>query len=247
MTDDARKSNEARDGGARVRPSEELTRRRSTEEPHEHYTPFTVSLDLGEASEREAAAIRSRFAGCQVCEAALGELDGWLEVLRHTDPRVGPEFVTRHHFLSKLLGSSETHQGRIALLERDDLFHHWGLCTLLVEESEKHRSTLPNLALNLAELAENVAAKLDPGFYGEGHVAAIRARSAARLGHSYLAVDRLDLAEEQLQTARNWLRLAPQSPAACSDVGTLVGRFAEVRDMRRRQSANPQSTSKPDR
>lgn len=247
MTDDVRKRSAREDGAARARSGERGDRRQSTNEPHEHYSPFAASFDLGDATEQEAAVIRSRAAECPVCQAALDQLDSWLEVLQHTDPRVGPEFVTRHHFLSRLLGVSEDHQGRLSLVDLDELYHHWGLGTLLVEESTKHRNAQPDLALQLAELAEAVASTLDTAFYGEEHVAALRARSAACLGHSCLAVDRLDLAEEQVQSARDWLRLAPQSPAARSDVGTLVERLAEVRDMRRRRSANPRSTSKPDR
>lgn len=241
MTDDGRKRSAAKDGTTPVRADRALVGPRNTHEPHEHYTPFKVSLDLDEATDVEGAAIRSRASACSTCQSALAEFDGWLKALGHADPRVGPEFVTRHNFSSELLSACESHHARIALLERDELFHHWGLCTLLAEESAKHRNPVPELALEFGELAETVAAKLDPAFYGESRVADLRARTAACLGNCYFDLGRVDLAEERRRAAHRWLRLGTKSPSKRSDVGTLDERFDKARDKRKRRPADPEA------
>lgn len=247
MTDDGRKRRVAEDGAAPVRADRALVGPQNTHERHEHYTPFTVSLDLDEATEAEEAAIRSLAATCSTCRSAVAEFDGWLRALGHADPRVGPEFVTRHSFLSELLSTSDSHQARIALLKRNELYHHWGLCTLLAEESAKHRNPLPQLALEFAELAETVAAKLDPAFYSEGRVADLRARTAACLGNCYLDLGRTDLAEDQRRAAHEWLRLGTRSPSRPAELGTLNTRFDEARDKRKRRPADPQLPPEEDR
>ena len=247
MSEDGRKRSAAEGGAAPVRTNRALVGPSNTDEPHEHYTPFTLSLDLDEATEVEAAAIRSRAAACSACQLALAEFDGWLRALGHTDPRVGPEFVTRHSFLSELLSASESHDARIALLKRDDLFHHWGLCTLLAEESAKHRNPLPQLALEFAELAETVATKLDPAFYSESSLATLRARTAACLGNCYLDLGRVDLAEDQWRAAHRWLRLGTQSPSKPSELGTLDEWFDESRDKRKRRPGDPEVPPDADR
>ena len=39
-------------------------------------------------------------------------MPAWLDALDHWDPRVGPEYVTRHHLMAELLDSDDTHRQR---------------------------------------------------------------------------------------------------------------------------------------
>lgn len=211
---------------------------------HEHLTPLTASLELADVD--SAGAAGSSAVACGTCSSALKEVRCWLEALHHVEAHVAPEFSTRYHYFSELF-SEPNHNDRLARLARDDLLHHWGLCSLLLEESAKYRSTHANLSVEFAELAEAIAARLDQGFYGSAHVAAIQVRAAASLGLSFLALDGSDSAHPWLEEGLRRLRQAPSTVAEPPDLGTLSKRLAEIRDMRRRRSSGSPTDPKSGR
>ena len=170
-----------------------------------HETPFTLALKLDESDREEALAVYARAGRCSECRSALERLAHWLRDLDHFRPAVGPEFLTRHGFFEKLLATSESHGERLERAGADGLLHHWGLCRLLVEESRKSRSLDLRFAVELGELACEIAARLDEEYYSPAWVADLRAQSAAELADSLRRVGRLNLAEAHLRRSRGWL------------------------------------------
>ncbi len=147
---------------------------------HRHFSPLSLALELDELDEERFSEIELQLIECDECLGGLEELVCWLEVLDHWDPRVGPEYLTRHQLMAELLFTAGAHRERLARLGSDDTFHSWGLCRLLLEESRQlGLRTRPSL--RIAEMTQTIAEALDPDFYGPELVADLRAEAAAHL------------------------------------------------------------------
>jgi len=192
---------------------------------HAHFTPFMLSLDFDEASERLDARLYRRVRECRVCRGALEELSRWLEALDHCDPIVGPEFTTRHDFFASLMTEHLSQEDRLDALRSDELFHHWGLGRLLLDESRSCRDSNPALSTELAELALTVAEHLDPGFYRPERVADAQAQAAANYGDALRLLDRLNAAREQFASANERLENGTGRARIASGVATLEARL----------------------
>ncbi len=192
---------------------------------HTHFTPFMLSLDFDEASDRLDARLYRGVRECRVCRGALEELSRWLEALDHCDPIVGPEFTTRHDFFASLMTENLAHEDRMEALRSDELFHHWGLGRLLLEESRSCRESNPELSAELAELALTVAEHLDPGFYRPERVADAQAQAAANYGDALRLLDRLGVAKEQFVSANSHLGSGTGRARIASGVARLEARL----------------------
>ncbi|NNE48467.1 MAG: hypothetical protein HKN37_17580 [Rhodothermales bacterium] len=192
---------------------------------HTHFTPFSLALDFDEASERLDSHLYRRVRECRICRGALEELSRWLLALDHCDPIVGPEFTTRHDFFASLMTENLTHEDRLAALRSDELFHHWGLGRLLLEESRSCRESNPELSTELAELALTVAEHLDPGFYRPERVADAQAQAAANYGDALRLLHRLDVAKQQFTAAISYLANGTGRPRIASGVARLEARL----------------------
>ena len=173
---------------------------------HEHQTPFSLAAELDELGREETLAVCVRVAGCRGCQGALERLVHWLEELDHWRPAVGPEYLTRHGFFESLLATSESHAQRIETAQSEAIFHHWGLGRLLLEESQRMRSRDLRFAIELGELAWEIAERLDDEYYSSPWVADLRALSSAQLADSLRRFGRTDQAEEAFGRSRVWLR-----------------------------------------
>lgn len=72
-------------------------------------------------------------------------------------------------------------------VEQQDRFASFALAERLLQESVEARSERPDASVELASLALRVAERLDPGRFGRGLVADLRARSWAYLGDHWSA------------------------------------------------------------
>ena len=78
----------------------------------------------------------------------------------------------------------QAHPHRLLLVRNSSRFSTWGLAELLVEDSFRHRFDDPERTRQLAELAVEVAERLDGGVYGPAAVNDLRARAWAMRGNA---------------------------------------------------------------
>lgn len=104
--------------------------------------------------------------GCDRCLSAEHELQDWGTVLGATDRLHFNEYVTRHLLLFQLFERGASHRQRLALVQEDAEFHHFGLCTLLLA-STAEASSAPRLAAQLLELGAAVVQRLSTEDYPE--------------------------------------------------------------------------------
>ena len=173
-------------------------------EPHAHATPLSLALDLDEADEQEMEEVYDALHSCPVCLRALETLAYWLTALDHGSPRVGPEFLTRHRQLADLLGQPGSHPQCLDLARSDTIFHQWGLCRLLLEQSGRAGSCAPSYAVELGELALVIAEALDPDFYDAAWVADLRAEAALHLAILHRVQRHFEPAEALFRAALTW-------------------------------------------
>ena len=173
-------------------------------EAHVHDSPQSLAIDLAETQDLIELAC-CRAATCSICHSALLTLDYWLATLDHSNPLVGPEYLTRHRLFADLFDSPQSHAERLARLRSDEIFHNWGLCRFFLDESAEAFPIALEWALHLAELALAVAERLDEAFYEAGPCADLRAQSAAQLSviHRHLGDDATS--EHHAAAARTWL------------------------------------------
>lgn len=101
--------------------------------------------------------------------------------------------------LSELLAQPAAE--RPALVRAEVRFHAFKLCDLLLERSRETWFTDPARSIDLAELAVEVSARLDTGYYGGALVEDTRALAWAHLGNAHRITSDLRRAEEALDTA----------------------------------------------
>lgn len=185
---------------------------------HAHYTPFTLSVDL---AEEPIEPVVESVLRCRECRDALEELNRWLASLDHFDPLVAPEYETRHEFFEQLFAEHQTYSARLAAVELDDLYHHWGLARLVLERSEEGRSQAARGSLELAELAMKIATALDPVYYHPCWVADLCALAAGNLADAHRVCREYDVAEEYLRLANDWQLSGTSRPR----IGRKLGRL----------------------
>ena len=169
---------------------------------HEHFSPFTLSTFL--TTQRAAYRVMLPLLFCSECRRALETLSEWLEALDHFEPLVGPELVTRRELFSKLFRENDTQEERVVAIEDDEMYHHWGLAQLLIEESKASRRRDPGASRELAELAVQIASLLDPAFYHPEWIADLSAVARVNLAEAQMARGDYEIAKDLLEQAARW-------------------------------------------
>ena len=104
-------------------------------------------------------------------------LDHWLQQIEHFDPIFAPEYLEAPALLAELFIEETGHAGRMARVNEDTRFHHWGLCQHLLAESQRAVGSSALLSRDLSELAVAVALRLDPGHYHLSWTEDLRAKA----------------------------------------------------------------------
>lgn len=190
---------------------------------HKHFNPFTLSTYL--SAERSTSTIMLPLLVCQECRRSLETLSEWLEALDHFDPLVGPEFATRYDFFFRLVRENDTHQERLTAIESDELYHHWGLTQLMIEESKSQTTGNPGYAKELAELALRNAELLDPAFYHPKWVADLCAVATVALAQAHLTLEEFEGAKRHLRVATRWQLEGTHRPRIARAIATLRARI----------------------
>jgi tetratricopeptide (TPR) repeat protein len=120
---------------------------------------------------------------------------------------------------ARLVAEPPESQGELLL--EDSSFHTWGVCDLLINESYRAVSEDPGAALGLAELAVQVAEKLDGARYGDAFLADVQAMAWAYLGNARRVLHDLRGAEEAIHRAEEWLAIGVGDPLCRGQVLSL--------------------------
>jgi tetratricopeptide (TPR) repeat protein len=99
------------------------------------------------------------------------------------------------------------------------------LVEFLIEQSRALRHRDPVQMIDYAELACNVAERLDDEPYGPAFLADWRARTWAELGNAYRIADDLKAAEEALGRAGSWWERGTGDKELLARLGDLMGSF----------------------
>ncbi len=190
---------------------------------HQHFDPFTLSTYL--TAERSTSTIMLPLLICQECRRSLATLSEWLEALDHFDPLIGPEYATRYEFYFRLFRENDCQETRLEALESDELYQHWGLTTLLIEESKSKRLSDPEYSKDLAELALKNAELLDPAFYHPKWIADLCTVATVALAEAHFALEDLEDARHLLRVAANWQLNGTLRPRIARIVATLRARI----------------------
>jgi tetratricopeptide (TPR) repeat protein len=131
--------------------------------------PGPASLDASaRAAEPDAAADRAAAS----LLARLHDRERALELEREQAPAL----------LAELEAQTQPH--RLLMVRNSGRFWTWAMAELLVDESFRHRFTEGPLTLELAELAVEVAERLNPAIYGSAVATDIKARAWAMRGNA---------------------------------------------------------------
>ena len=190
---------------------------------HKHFNPFTLSTYL--TTERSTSKIMLPLLICQECRRSLSTLSEWLEALDHFDPLVAPEYVTRYELFFRLFRETDNHEARLEAIESDELYQHWGLTHLLIEESKNKRPSDAAYARELAELAFNNAELLDPAFYHPRWIADLRTVATVALAEAHYALEDFEGAKQHLRVAANWQLAGTLRPRIARTIATLRARL----------------------
>jgi tetratricopeptide (TPR) repeat protein len=127
---------------------------------------------------------------------------------------------------------------RKELVRTDDRFQRLKICELLESELRDLWSDDPALVVELAELAVQIAERLDPERYGEKLVEDARASAWAHLGNSYRVTSDLRKAEEALLIAVEHYHRAGDDAYTEAEILSFMaslrnsqGRFNEASDL----------------
>ncbi len=110
---------------------------------------------------------------CPTCHDSEAELQDWLAVLGHTGRLAANEYVTRHRLFFQLFDRASTHEDRLGLARNDDLFHHYGLCGLLLQSADEAQCA-PRLRGQMLELAMILAPRLPDENYSDQAIRRLR-------------------------------------------------------------------------
>jgi hypothetical protein len=186
---------------------------------HKHFNPFTLSTYL--SAERSTSTIMLPLVVCQECRRSLETLSEWLEALDHFDPLVGPEYATRYEHFFRLFRENDGHKERLEAIETDELYQHWGLTHLLIEESRNQTPSDPVHAKEFAELALRNAELLDPAFYHPKWIADLCAVASVTLAEAHFALEDVEGAKQHLRVATQWQINGTHRPRIARTIATL--------------------------
>lgn len=168
---------------------------------HIHRDFRSLALQLDSATEDATT-----FTACPTCRQAYETVQHCLQQLEHPRPHMALEFINRHELYYDLLGRHPSHGERLDRVRSEALYHHWGLCRLLLQES---RAAMSNgrfrFSLQQAELASEVAAHLDSDLYSAEWVADLRAEASATRGDIHRLLNQLLAARKHIRDARYYL------------------------------------------
>lgn len=133
-------------------------------------------------------------------------LDHWLRQIEHYDAVFAPEYVEAPALLAELFIEEDGHQGRVARVEADERFHHWGLCQHVIAESQRAACNSAVLSRDLSELAVTVALRLDPRHYHPSWTEDIRAKAWCVYADACRRLSQTDDAVGALNKARRHAR-----------------------------------------
>ena len=139
-------------------------------------------------------------------------LDHWLQQIEHFDPVFAPEYLEAPALLSELLIEERSHAARLARVEGDRRFQHWGLCQHLLAEAQRAVTTSAVLSRELTEVAVAVALRLDPGHYHLSWTEDLRAKAWCLLADATRRLNQTADAEEALENAGRHAEKGTGSP-----------------------------------
>lgn len=133
---------------------------------HVHLKPIDVAIARAGGDTATLRVIEQ----CRQCRAAAHRVEEWIQLADHPDPLVAAEIemgLLRLDTLRSLTFSQATQ-----LLRDDPEYHRWGLTRLVLLSAKHHaRRGAPAehiwTSLELLTLGFELAARLDPGSYGE--------------------------------------------------------------------------------
>jgi tetratricopeptide (TPR) repeat protein len=105
-----------------------------------------------------------------------------LERIRERERAIEKERAEAAGLFEELEAQGQAH--RMLLVRNSDRFLTWGLAELLIDESFSHRFNDRQLTSDLADLAVEVAERLDPEVYGAALVNDLQARAWANRGNA---------------------------------------------------------------
>lgn len=153
--------------------------------------------------------------------------------------------------LSDEIGNLDAAAAR-ELVAQEPRFHTWGAFEMLIERGRSAILAKPRTAEERLRLALLVADHLDPAVYGEGAVAAARARGHAWLGNLWRVLSDFRRAEQAFHEAERHLDQSWRDPLDEALLLELQGslrraqrRFGEALDLLDRAVALYQETSEP--
>lgn len=161
------------------------------------------------------------LASCPVCRQQSEQIRRLQEEVGHWDEEVaaleGPE-------APGLLARIETHpfEEQVRLAEKDEVFHTWALCQLLLRKSLEAVFDSPMLALERADLAVRISRHLGEAYHPEW-VLGLRGRAFAYLGNARRVVGEPHSAEAAFRKAETCL-------ARCQSTDPRIE--AEILDMK---------------
>lgn len=124
--------------------------------------------------------------------------------------RIDREREEARALLPEFLGHPTARQW--TLVRNSRRFDTWSFCALLVEAAFEAVYDDPRRSLALAEMAREVAERLDPAPYGERCLLDLRARAWAHVGNAKRALGELPEAEAALRRARALLEEGTGDP-----------------------------------
>jgi hypothetical protein len=139
-------------------------------------------------------------------------VDHWLQQIEHFDPIFAPEYLEAPALLAELLIEEGGHAGRLARVEGDRRFRHWGLCQHLLAEAQRAVTTSAVLSRELTEVAVAVALRLDPGHYHLSWTEDLRAKAWCLLADAYRRINHTADAEAALESAGRHAEKGTGSP-----------------------------------
>lgn len=186
-----------------------------------HLKAEDVDPLLWEESEVRNRLILHHLAVCSECYAVAGFILD-LYVAGEVDLRLGQVDLTvgRSRMEAPALWkklSKHSFKRQMALVRDTSRFDSWGLCELLCGESEKDASRDPLRSRELAELAVEVAAKIDEWEVAEPHwLHELRAYALAHLANAQRVLGELQKSAETFAEADKWWG------PAIGDVGNIL-------------------------
>jgi len=162
-------------------------------------------------------------------EAVAATTSLLLTRLRDRQRAIEKEREEAPRLTAELEGQEQAH--RLLLVRNSARFHNWGLTELLMEESFNSRHNDGHRTLQLAELAVEIAERVDGAVYGDSATNDLRARAWAMKGNALRVVSNLRESGRCLNRALKLLELGTGDPLEEARVCEF---FAALRSNQRR-------------